>query len=152
MKTPIGKIINISHKNDVQVVAIIKDFPEQSILSGDLICSTELRIRYSRSCSNGNCTYFYKTLVKLNDNTPESLSEKLTKIISSTYTINPDENLSYALFPYKGAYFDTSLSLDDLKHAKYKSYSPFNNSNMYPVGSFNFQLYKSFIVSNFYSE
>ena len=114
---PIGKSLNISHNSDVYVAGIIEDFPKQSILSGDIICSTDLKIRYSRSCGNGNCSYFYKTLVKMNgDNSPE-FSEKLTKIIAATYTINSEENITYSLYPYKGAYFDTTLLSDNLKHA-----------------------------------
>jgi len=53
-ENPIGKFINVSHREDLQVAAVIKDFPEKSSLSGEMICSTELKLRYSSSCYNDN--------------------------------------------------------------------------------------------------
>ncbi len=38
---PIGQILNVSHREDLQVVAIVKDLPEKSSIKGDLFCSTE---------------------------------------------------------------------------------------------------------------
>ena len=58
-ENPLGKILNVSHRENLRVVGVIKDFPEKSSLSGDMICSTELKLRYSRSCYNDKCTYYY---------------------------------------------------------------------------------------------
>ena len=45
--SPIGKILNVSHNYDLEVVAVVEDFPEKSSLQGELFCSAELRISYS---------------------------------------------------------------------------------------------------------
>lgn len=120
-ENPIGKILNISHSKDVKVAAIIDDFPDKSVLSGDLLCSTKLRIKYSADCVDpNNCTYFYNTLLKLNSLTPPSgIQDKLTSIITGVYSskFNKDKKLTYFLLPYKKVYFDTSLTEDDLSHA-----------------------------------
>jgi putative ABC transport system permease protein len=115
---PIGKVINVSHREDLQVVAVVKDFPEKSTLSGDLICSTDLKLLYSRSGSNNKSTYFYKTLVLLKPGvSAESISKKLTPLIPKFH--GKDDN-EYSLIPFKNVYFDTSLSNDNLTHANIK--------------------------------
>jgi putative ABC transport system permease protein len=115
---PIGKTLNISYKEDVQVVAVIKDFPEKSTLSGDMICSADLKLRFSRSCFNDNCTYFYKSLVLLKPGvSDEAVSSKLTPLIPKFY--DKDDN-EYSLISYKNVYFDTSLRNDNLTHANVK--------------------------------
>jgi putative ABC transport system permease protein len=117
-ENPIGKTLNISYKEDVQVSAVIKDFPEKSTLSGDMICSADLKLRFSRSCFNDNCTYFYKLLVLLKPGvSDEAVSSKLTPLIPKFY--DKDDN-EYSLIPYKNAYFDTSLRNDNLVHANVK--------------------------------
>jgi putative ABC transport system permease protein len=117
-ENPIGKTLNISYKEDVQVVAVIKDFPEKSTLSGDIICSADLKLRFSRSCFNDNCTYFYKSLVLLKPGVSnETISSKLTPLIPKFY--DKDDN-EYSLIPYKNVYFDTSLRNDNLAHANVK--------------------------------
>jgi putative ABC transport system permease protein len=117
-ENPIGKILNVSHRENVSVSAVIKDFPEKSTLSGDMICSTDLRIRYSRSCYNDQCTYFYKTLVMLKPETSaKNLNSKITSVIP---VINEHDKNEYSLLPFKNVYFDTSLSHDGLRHANIK--------------------------------
>ena len=117
-KNPVGEILNISHREDVRVAAVMKDFPEKSTLSGDLICSTQAKIRYSSSCNNDKCTYFYKTLVLLK---PGVSAKKLNSKISSVIpVINEHDKNVYSLTPFKNVYFDTSLSRDDLQHANIK--------------------------------
>ncbi|HCY40086.1 MAG TPA: hypothetical protein DHV48_01815, partial [Prolixibacteraceae bacterium] len=117
-ENPVGKTLNISYKEDVQVVAVIKDFPEKSTLSGDMICSADLKLRFSRSCNNDNCTYFYNSLVLLKPGVSvETVSSKLTPLIPKTH--EKDEN-EYSLTSYKNVYFDTSLSNDNLVHANIK--------------------------------
>ncbi len=117
-ENPVGKTLNISYKEDVQVVAVIKDFPEKSTLSGDLICSTNLKIRCSGSCINDKCTDFYKSLVLLKpDVSAEAISKKLTPLIPRFH--DKDDN-EYSLIPFKNVYFDTSLSNDSLVHANVK--------------------------------
>lgn len=117
-ENPVGKTLNVSHREDVQVVAVIKDFPEKSTLSGDLICSADLKLRFSRSCFNDKCTYFYKSLILLKPGVSvEAVSSKLTPLIPKFYDNDDNE---YSLNPYKNAYFDTSLSNDNLAHANVK--------------------------------
>ncbi len=117
-ENPLGKVLNISHKEDAQVVALIRDFPDKSTLNGDLICSTDLKIRYSRSCYNEECTYFYKTIIRLQNGA--SAYEVSNKIASVIPKINEHDNNIYSLTPYENVYFDTSLSHDDLQHANIK--------------------------------
>ena len=115
---PIGKTLNISHRENVVIHAVIRDFPDKSTLSGDLICSVDLRIRYSRSCYNENCTYFYKTLVKLFIGaSPNDANAKLNSVIPK---INEKDENVYSLLPFRNVYFDTSLSRDSLKHSNNK--------------------------------
>jgi len=117
-ENPIGKTLNLSHRVDVQVVAVIKDFPKKSTLSGDMICSTHLKIRYSGSCNNGKCTNFYKTIVLLKPGShAETVSSKLTPLMPRFHDNDQNE---YSLIPYKKVYFDTSISHDDLAHANLK--------------------------------
>ena len=117
-ENPVGKNLNISYREDVQVVAVIKDFPEKSTLSGDLICSTNLKIRHSGSCINNKCTDFYKSLVLLKPGvSAETVSGKLTPLMPRFHEKDINE---YSLIPYKNVYFDTSLSHDDLTHANIK--------------------------------
>jgi putative ABC transport system permease protein len=115
---PTGKILNISHKEDVTIEAIIEDFSEKTTLSGELICSTDLRIRYSQSCWNANCTYFYQTLIKLRPGVQATaVNSKLGKVIPK---INDDDKNEYSLLSYKNIYFDTSMNHDDLPHTNIK--------------------------------
>ncbi len=118
VENPIGKTINISHNKDALVAAVIQDFPEKSTLSGDLICSTDLRINYSSDCYNDSCTYFYKMLVKIAAGSNiAAINSKITSVIP-----NPRQGESnvYTLLPYKNVYFDTSFRGDNLKHANIK--------------------------------
>ena len=81
-ENPVGKTLNVSHREDVQVVAVIKDFPGKSTLSGDMVCPTKLKLSYSRSCYDDNCTYFYKSLVLLKPGvSDETVSSKLTPLM-----------------------------------------------------------------------
>ncbi len=115
-KDPIGKIIDVSHKESLIVSAVIKDFPEKSTLSGELICSKQLRILSSYSCYDNNCTYFYNAIAKLNTQTPDkSLNRKITKTINESIDNEKQEGI-YSLTPYENIYFDTSIR-DGLKHA-----------------------------------
>jgi putative ABC transport system permease protein len=117
-KDPVGQTLNISHKEDVVIQAVIRDFPDKSTLSGDLICSTALRIRYSRSCYNDNCTYFYKSLIKLHGRS--SVGDINSKLAGVIPKINEKDKNIYSLLPFRNVYFDTSLSRDSLKHSNNK--------------------------------
>jgi putative ABC transport system permease protein len=115
---PIGKLLSISHKEIVTVAAVISDFPEKSTLTGDLICSTELRIRYSQSCTNSICTFFYRSLIKLNPGASfGTVNSKLDQVIPK---IRENDDNKYSLSPFKNVYFDTSLSHDSLQHCNVK--------------------------------
>jgi putative ABC transport system permease protein len=115
---PVGKPLRISHKEDVTVGAVINDFPEKSTLTGELICSKELRIRYSQSCTNDICTTFYPTLVKLKSGASfETVNSKLNQVIPK---IRENDDNKYSLSPYKNVYFNTSLSHDSLRHCNVK--------------------------------
>jgi len=117
-ENPLGKNLNISHKEDVVVAAVIKDFPPKSTLFGDLICSTSLKIRISGSCFNDICTDYYNTIVLLQPNVSHSsVSTKLTPIIPKAHE---EDNNTYSLSTYRNVYFNTSLSHDSLVHANIK--------------------------------
>ena len=116
---PIGEILNVSHKTDVRVAAIIEDLPEKSSLRAEMFCSTDLKIRYSRSGYNGKDYYLYKTFLKL---MPDSKSRVLEEEISSAIDPHDMEWLEgeYLLQPFREVYFDTSIPHDDLVHANVK--------------------------------
>jgi len=115
----LGKTINISHREDLQVAGIIKDFPKQSSLHGELICSTILKLRVTGSCYNNHCTDFYETLVLLKPGVNcKSLNTKITSIIPKLEGKNNDR--TYVLSPVKNIYFNTSFSYDSFEHANVK--------------------------------
>jgi len=117
-ENPVGKIINVSHREDLRVAAVMRDLPEKSTLSGDLICSADLKLRYSRSCFNDACSYYYKTLVLLKPGTSaKNLNNKISSVIPAVNELDKNE---YSLIPFKNAYFDTSLPNDGLQHANIK--------------------------------
>jgi putative ABC transport system permease protein len=115
---PIGKILVVSHKENLTVTGVIEDFPDKSTLTGDLICSADLRVIYSQSCHNNKCTTFYRELVKLRQGaSPEAVTSKLGQVIPRMHEKDDNE---YFLSPYKGVYFNTSLSRDGLLHCNLK--------------------------------
>ncbi len=118
-KDPIGEMLNVSHKENVQVVAIIEDLPEKSSLKGEMFCSTDLKIRYSRSGYNGKEVYLYKFFLKL---TPDSKAGELESGFSSAIDLYDMEWLEgkYKLQPFKEVYFDVSIPHDNLSHANVK--------------------------------
>jgi putative ABC transport system permease protein len=117
-ENPLGRSINLAHKEDVMVVAIIKDFPDKSTLHGDVIVSSDLKLSYAASCYNDNCTYLYNLLVKLN---PSSIVGEVAPKVSAIVPIALNsEQKEYSLLPYKNAYFDTSIQDDGLEHANIK--------------------------------
>lgn len=118
-KDPIGEMLNVSHKENVQVVAIIEDLPEKSSLKGEMFCSTDLKIRYSRSGYSGKEVYLYKFFLKL---TPDSKAGELESGFSSAIDLYDMEWLEgkYKLQPFKEVYFDVSIPHDNLSHANVK--------------------------------
>jgi putative ABC transport system permease protein len=115
---PIGKTLIVSHKENLTIAGVIDDFPQKSTLTGDIICSAELRVIYSQSCYNDNCTTFYSELVKLKQGTSyETVSAKVAKVIPK---MNEKDDNTYSLLPYKGVYFNTLLSHDGLMHCNLK--------------------------------
>ncbi len=117
-ENPIGKVLNVSHREDVEVVAIVQDLPEKSSLKGEMFCSAELRIRYSRSSHNDQEAYMYNLYLKLRpESKPQKLDSELTSVIHPFIDWNDTE---YRLQPFKEVYFDTSSSYDNLSHANVK--------------------------------
>jgi putative ABC transport system permease protein len=118
-KDPLGEIVNVSHKEDVQVVAIIKDLPEKSSLHGEMFCSTDLKIRYSRSGYKGKDVYLYKSFLKLQT---DCKAGELEKEVSSAIDPFDMEWLEgeYLLQPLSEVYFDVSIPHDNLIHANVK--------------------------------
>ena len=115
---PLGRQINISHREDVTVAGIISDFPKKSTLKGDIICHTDLKIRYWRNCNNDECADFYRLLVKLHPMADwKEVSNKISDVIPKTMYSEEDDIST--LLPYKNVYFDTTLN-DDLEHANIK--------------------------------
>ncbi len=120
-ENPIGQTINLSHKEDVVVVAVIEDLPVNRSLYGDVFCSNKLKVTYSAGGWNDIKIYYDNLLVKLIDNTSvKNIEEKLKPVINNLY---PNDHYrkadAYVLSPLKDAYF-TPINYDGLKHANVK--------------------------------
>ncbi|MGF1585787.1 MAG: ABC transporter permease [Bacteroidales bacterium] len=117
---PLGRQLNISHREDVIIAGVINDFPEKSTLNGDIICHTDLKLRYWRSCFDvDDCEDYYKLLVKLHPMADwKEVSSKISYVIPRTRHSGEDDISS--LLPFKNVYFDTTLNHDDLEHANIK--------------------------------
>ncbi|MFH0757605.1 MAG: FtsX-like permease family protein [Bacteroidota bacterium] len=117
-ENPIGQILNVAHREDVEVVAVVGDLPEKSSLQGEMFCSAELRIRYSRSGYNDQEAYLYNLYLKLHEGcSPEGLDTALTPLI------HPFMNwmaIHYHMQPFREVYFDISTPYDNLSHANVK--------------------------------
>ena len=66
---PIGQILNVHHEYDLEVVAVVQDFPEKSSLDGEIFCSAELRIQYSLTSTGDKEAYLYNIFLKFNPRT-----------------------------------------------------------------------------------
>ena len=116
---PIGQILNVSHEYDVEVVAVVQDFPEKSSLQGEMFCSADLRIRYRLTSTGEKEAYLYNIFLKLYPAYgPEVLHDTLTALIHPY--LDWYEGREYTLHPFKDAYFDISIQWDGLLHANVK--------------------------------
>lgn len=116
---PIGQVLNVSHEYDVEVVAVVEDFPEKSSLQGEMFCSADLRMRYSLTSNGEKEAYLYNIFLKLHpESGPEFLQDTLTALIHPY--LDWYEDRSYSLHPFKDAYFDISTGWDGLSHANVK--------------------------------
>ena len=116
---PIGQILNVSHEFDVEVVAVVQDFPEKSSLQGEMFCSADLRMRYSLTSSGEKEAYMYTLFLKLHPAYgPGFLQDSLTALIHPY--LDWYEGREYSLHPFKDAYFDISTQWDGLSHANVK--------------------------------
>jgi len=115
---PIGKVLNVSHSQDLEVVAIVQDLPEKSSLKGEMFCSAELRLRVSHTSHNESEAYLYNIYLRFQPgNGPGILQEELTALI---HPFMEWEEVDYRLQPFKEVYFDISSSHDNLDHANVK--------------------------------
>jgi putative ABC transport system permease protein len=116
---PIGQILNVSHEYDVEVVAVVQDFPEKSSLQGEMFCSADLRITYSKTSTGEKEAYLYNIFLKLHPgNGTELLQDTLTALIHPF--LDWYEGREYSLAPFKDAYFDIGTQWDGLSHANVK--------------------------------
>jgi putative ABC transport system permease protein len=116
---PIGQILNVSHEHDVEVVAVVEDFPEKSSLHGEMFCSAELRIYYSLTSNGEKEAYLYNIFLKLHpEHGPDLLQDTLTALIHPY--LDWYEGRSYSLQRFKDAYFDIESEWDGLSHANVK--------------------------------
>jgi putative ABC transport system permease protein len=116
--SPIGKILNVSHNYDLEVVAVVEDFPEKSSLQGELFCSAELRISYSLTSTGEKEAYLYNIFLKFHpEQGPPALQDTLTALIHPY--LDWYEGREYALSPFREAYFDIQTR-DGLSHANVK--------------------------------
>jgi putative ABC transport system permease protein len=116
---PIGQILNVSHEFDVEVVAVVQDFPEKSSLRGEMFCSADLRMRYSLTSSGEKEAYLYTLFLKLHPAYgPGFLQDTLTALIHPY--LDWYEGREYVLQAFKDAYFDISTEWDGLSHANVK--------------------------------
>ena len=115
---PVGQVLNVAHREDVEVVAVVEDLPEKSSLHGDMFCSTELRIRYSRNGYNEREAYMYNLYLKLKEaNNPGGLDTALTGVI---HPFMDWIDVNYQLQPFSEVYFDISTPYDNQAHANVK--------------------------------
>lgn len=115
---PIGQVMELSHREDVQVVAVVEDLPEKSSISGNMFCSADLRIRYSRSGYNESYVYLYNLYLKLNARGDHRLlEEELTRVI---HPLMDWREVDYLLQPYSQVYFDITTLYDNHAHANVK--------------------------------
>ncbi|MEA3462639.1 MAG: FtsX-like permease family protein, partial [Bacteroidota bacterium] len=116
---PIGEILNVAHKHDLEVVAVVEDFPEKSSLQGELFCSADLRIQYSLTSTGDKQAYLYNIFLKFHPAYgPELLQDTLTALIHPYLDWYEDQE--YSLHPFKDAYFDINTHWDGLSHANVK--------------------------------
>ena len=116
---PIGQIINVSHEYDLEVVAVVEDFPEKSSLQGELFCSADLRIRYRLTSTGDKEAYLHNIFLKFRpEHGPEVLQDSLTALIHPY--LDWYEGREYYLQAFKEAYFDISIPWDGLLHANVK--------------------------------
>jgi putative ABC transport system permease protein len=114
---PIGKVLNISHREDLEVVAVVQDLPEKSSLKGEMFCSAELRLRYSLTSHNESEAYLYNIYLRFQPgNGPGILQDKLTALI---HPFMEWKDVDYRLQPFQEVYFDIT-SHDNLDHANVK--------------------------------
>ncbi len=119
-ENPIGQPVNLSHKEDVVVAAVIKDFPKNRSFIGDVFCSNKLKVTFSSRGWNDKVTYFDKLLIKLSDKAHvNKVEESLKPIINPLYHGYEENDYSYNLSPFKYAYF-IPIKYDDLSHANVK--------------------------------
>lgn len=116
---PIGQILNVSHEHDLEVVAVVQDFPEKSSLRGELFCSADLRITYSLTWMGDKQAYLYNIFLKFHPAYgPDLLQDTLTALIHPY--LDWREGQEYSLQSFKEAYFDISTQNDGLSHANVK--------------------------------
>ncbi len=117
-ENPIGQVLNVAHREDVEVVSIVGDLPEKSSLHGEMFCSAELRIRYSRSGYNEKEAYLYNLYLKLHEGSiTEGLDTALTRLI---HPFMDWMEINYQLQSFGEVYFDISTPYDNLSHANVK--------------------------------
>lgn len=117
-KNPIGQVVNVSHQEDLEVVAVVSDLPEKSSLRGEMYCSAELRLRYSKHSYNDKEAYVYNLYLKMgSENETEALEEGLTSLI---HPFMDWKEVEYSLQPFREVYFDISIRYDNLFHANVK--------------------------------
>jgi putative ABC transport system permease protein len=118
-ENPIGETLNVSHEHDVEVVAVVEDFPEKSSLQGEMFCSADLRITYSRTSTGDKEAYLYNIFLKLHPAYgPDFLQDTLTALIHPF--LDWYEGREYFLQSFKEVYFDISTEWDGLSHANVK--------------------------------
>ena len=119
-ENPIGQLVNLSHKDDVTVAAVIKDFPQKMSLDGQVFCSTKLKVTYSSRGMDNKRTYFDKLLIKLHKNASiKEVEHRIKPIANAQYHAYSEMDYDYKLSPFADAYF-TPIGFDGLKHSNVK--------------------------------
>lgn len=118
-RNPIGEILNVSHQYDLEVVAVVEDFPEKSSLQGDMFCSADLRISYSLTSSNEKKAYLYNIFLKFQPGQgPEVLQDTLSALLQPY--MDWYEDREYEMQAFTEVYFDIASNWDGLSHANVK--------------------------------
>jgi len=115
---PIGKVLNISHREDLEVVAIVQDLPDKNSLAGEMFCSAALRLRYSLTQHNESRAYLYNIYLRFQPGDgPGIPQDQLTALI---HPYMEWKDVDYRLQPFKEVYFDITSPRDNLNHANVK--------------------------------
>ena len=122
-KYPVGQFIRTVRGKEYQVSAVVKDLPKNSSIKAN--CFIHYKSKISSSVINNVSTNKLFIVIKPGTNLID-LEQGISKtLIGSSKILNNKEfvfgePIEWKLFPFKNAYFETSMENDQLQHANLK--------------------------------